>query len=172
MDPTKFDTFTKVLATSTSRRRALKSFVVATAGGFFGLGAIQKVSTVMAAPVTAVNQNSNTATSGSMSTVTGGNVSAQAPIIISSQPPSLQPSSSQPPSPCIGGTCGSFPGCHGNGNCACVQTPEGVGFCLGGNPICVSLQPCTSTSDCPPGFGCAINTCCGSQGVCVPPCPT
>ena len=98
MDPTKFDQFTKVLANSTSRRRALKGFVVATVGGLFSLGTLQKISTVAAEgndSATIANHNSNVATSGSTGATMGGNASAQtSPItetLSQSGPPSGGP---------------------------------------------------------------------------------
>jgi hypothetical protein len=48
MNPTRFDTLTKSLATSISRRRTLKGLVVTAAGGLFGLGTLWKLSTVLA----------------------------------------------------------------------------------------------------------------------------
>src|SRR6202035_2110212 len=40
MDPTKFDDLTKALATSTSRRQALKTIAATTIGGILGLAGI------------------------------------------------------------------------------------------------------------------------------------
>src|SRR5215472_10579735 len=40
MDPTKFDELTKALATSTSRRQALKTIAATTIGSILGLGGI------------------------------------------------------------------------------------------------------------------------------------
>jgi len=40
MEPTKFDELTKALATSTSRRNALKAFAATTLGGVLGLGGL------------------------------------------------------------------------------------------------------------------------------------
>jgi len=49
-------------------------------------------------------------------------------------------------------------------NCACTQTPEGLNACtdiyVGCDPT-----PCTSSTQCQPGFVCDIGNCCG--GVCV-----
>src|SRR5437868_14193866 len=43
MQPTKFDELTKSLASSTSRRHALRTIVTASVGSFFGLGGIGSV---------------------------------------------------------------------------------------------------------------------------------
>src|SRR6266436_7598071 len=43
MEPTKFDELTKALATSTSRRQALKTIAATTLGGILGLGGIGTV---------------------------------------------------------------------------------------------------------------------------------
>ena len=40
MDPSKFDDMTKAMATSTSRRQALKTIAATTLGGILGLGGI------------------------------------------------------------------------------------------------------------------------------------
>ena len=40
MEPTRFDEFTKVLATPTTRRQALKAIAATTLGGLLGLGGI------------------------------------------------------------------------------------------------------------------------------------
>lgn len=61
MNPTRFDTLTKSLATSISRRKTLKSLVVTTAGGLFGLGTLWKISTALASnsPLEVVCQDQN-----------------------------------------------------------------------------------------------------------------
>ena len=43
MEPTRFDDFTKVLASTTSRRQALKAIAATTMGGMLGLSGIGKV---------------------------------------------------------------------------------------------------------------------------------
>src|SRR5947207_10759155 len=43
MRPSNFDELTKVLASSTSRRHALRTIVAASVGSFFGLGGIRSV---------------------------------------------------------------------------------------------------------------------------------
>jgi len=62
-------------------------------------------------------------------------------------------------------TCAPPSGCNNNPNCSCFHTAEGgvactqEGFCNG----------CTSSSSCPPGQVCVVNTCCGSA--CLALCP-
>src|SRR5438105_14015127 len=43
MQPTNFDELTKALASSTSRRHALRTIIAASVGSFFGLGGIRSV---------------------------------------------------------------------------------------------------------------------------------
>jgi hypothetical protein len=64
------------------------------------------------------------------------------------------------PVPCSpAGSCGSFQtGCEGDNGCFCTQQVEGIGFC-GRIAPCPTLQTCTATADCPPGYACGA-TCC------------
>jgi hypothetical protein len=55
--------------------------------------------------------------------------------------------------------------CQDNPNCLCWETTEGTGFC-GGDGDC--SQTCTSSDQCPSGWKCVPNTCCGT--VCIAPC--
>ena len=74
-----------------------------------------------------------------------------------------------PPGECVGGTCkGGFPDC-GDPGCGCITRTDGSGFCTGPSP-CPDLTLCPlGDGDCPPGFVCAIDTCCVDP-VCVPAC--
>jgi hypothetical protein len=73
--------------------------------------------------------------------------------------------------PCAGGACGNLPRCSANNpDCLCFTTPEGDGACIPGSTPCRGLRPCTSSADCPPGYGCAVTSCCGNFGVCGPLC--
>lgn len=73
--------------------------------------------------------------------------------------------------PCAGGACGNLPRCSANNpDCLCFTTPEGDGACIPGSTPCAGLRPCTSSADCPPGYGCAVTSCCGNFGVCGPLC--
>ena len=62
--------------------------------------------------------------------------------------------------------------CQNDPNCFCLKTTEGTGFC---SQIarCPS-ETCSSSSECPPGWKCAVNTCCTAtpSSFCVPPCGT
>jgi hypothetical protein len=73
---------------------------------------------------------------------------------------------------CGGGLCATNrPGVPGD-VCACFEKTEdpGHGTCLG-NFFCATTA-CNTNTDCPTGFTCVTNTCCG-LGVqrCAPPCP-
>lgn len=60
--------------------------------------------------------------------------------------------------------------CQDNFGCGTVPPVDGCElFCHQGSS-CSSLDPCTSTSDCPEGWACA-NSCCGVL-LCLPPCGT
>jgi hypothetical protein len=68
------------------------------------------------------------------------------------------------------GVCGTFElGCLGQPNCACATLAEGGGRCAA-DAACNSATPCPGGSgQCPPGFRCYVNTCCGFP-VCLRDC--
>jgi hypothetical protein len=47
-----------------------------------------------------------------------------------------------------------------------LKTIENRGFC-GVHSSCI---PCTASAECPPGWRCVVETCCG-EPTCLPPCP-
>jgi hypothetical protein len=57
--------------------------------------------------------------------------------------------------------------------CACFELTEdpGNGLCLG-DFLCDSASACNTTADCPSGYTCVTNTCCGlGVQLCAPACP-
>jgi len=81
-----------------------------------------------------------------------------------------------PNQPCETFVCGN-PLCVDRPNllddCACFELTEspGNGLCLG-NYICGSTPECNVDADCPAGWSCTTNTCCGlGVRACAPPCP-
>jgi len=62
--------------------------------------------------------------------------------------------------------------CQNDPTCFCYKTTEGRGFC-GQESACLP-GTCSSSSECPPGWKCAVNTCCTTtpSSGCVPPCGT
>ncbi|MHC4948337.1 MAG: trypsin-like serine peptidase [Planctomycetota bacterium] len=62
--------------------------------------------------------------------------------------------------------CGPPDGGIGIGCFECI-TPDGGCLCVA-NDFCVNYEPCVD-GECPPGFACCVNTCCGTP-VCVPVC--
>ena len=71
---------------------------------------------------------------------------------------------------CAGGACGALPACAGGGDCVCFTTTEGTGGCAHGSTRCAGLTSCSSSSQCPPGYGCLATTCCGTGSICAPLC--
>jgi hypothetical protein len=65
---------------------------------------------------------------------------------------------------------GQATSCHGNTGCFCLKTTENRGFC-GTAALGCGATTCTASGDCPTGYRCVVNTCCG-EPVCAPPCPT
>ncbi len=58
-------------------------------------------------------------------------------------------------------------------DCFCFELTEapGTGKCLG-NYFCGLTPVCQTNADCPPGWSCTTNTCCGlGVQLCSPPCP-
>ena len=74
---------------------------------------------------------------------------------------------------CAPATCENFVSCTGGvgeaacGTPVCASTAGGGGVCLEGSTSCSSLSGCTTSTDCPDGGICAVNTCCGTP-VCIP----
>ena len=60
--------------------------------------------------------------------------------------------------------------CEDNPNCSCTQTIEGRGFCADFQVLCPA-ETCSSSSECPRGSKCLVNTCCDAPAVCLPSCP-
>jgi hypothetical protein len=61
--------------------------------------------------------------------------------------------------------------CESNPNCSCAQTIEGRGFCADFSGRCPA-ETCSSSSECPSGWKCIVNTCCPvGPNVCAPSCP-
>ncbi len=75
-----------------------------------------------------------------------------------------------PPCDCSGPACRGADDCGGVGkNCNCLATVEGDCFCHQGVSCgATGVVPCTSSTQCPPGWACAFSCCAGSQ--CHPPC--
>ena len=77
---------------------------------------------------------------------------------------------------CAGATCGTFRECSAPGNkCVCVTTGDpSVAYCVPAAIHCDTLQTCAPDFTCPPGFFCAVDTCCfftgttESRPVCTP----
>jgi hypothetical protein len=72
-----------------------------------------------------------------------------------------------------GFVCGSSPtACPGSGaeglGCFCFSTTLGHGACAS-DVFCGHTPSCTTQSDCPSGYICAPNTCCGGS-ICLPIC--
>jgi len=70
---------------------------------------------------------------------------------------------------CMGGACPFIGPCGPGGSCFCYTVPDGTGGC-GPSIPCFGAKPCTTCADCPSGSFCAINTCCGQAGICIPNC--
>ena len=59
-------------------------------------------------------------------------------------------------------------GCGPFGAAYCSHNTEGQCFCWQ-DDFCSGLQSCGSSADCPPGYSCIPNTCCGGP-VCIAGC--
>jgi hypothetical protein len=68
---------------------------------------------------------------------------------------------------CAGATCSSFERCGGGGSCVCASTATGGGLCVDGAVSCETLRRCPNgQSDCPGNATCIVNSCCVDP-VCV-----
>ena len=66
----------------------------------------------------------------------------------------------------------SLTSCQGTPFCFCTQTTEDTGFCANlnfGGLGCEQFQVCSSSSECPSGTMCVVDSCCGRQ-LCLPAC--
>jgi hypothetical protein len=73
-----------------------------------------------------------------------------------------------------GADLGTFVCRNTNGTCACQETIEGRGVCANFGSLCGTLKVCSSSSECPPGSKCIIDTPCEERcegARCVPVCP-
>lgn len=89
------------------------------------------------------------------------------PVVTGFTSPAHAAGSAGNPNPeCKGANCSTFVPCSSvNPDCVCTTTSSGGGFCVPGSTQCAGLDNCVAGS-CPPGFLCAVDTCCGVP-VCV-----
>jgi len=78
------------------------------------------------------------------------------------------------PSDCSANACGTVPlaACGQNsvtGTCLCAETNTGGCACF--QPICLEVATCSSDTDCPSGFACVVDQCCGAP-ICAALCGT
>jgi hypothetical protein len=137
MDPTTFDDLTKALATSTSRRQALKTIAAATIGGILGLGGI---GTALGAPK-CHRQG------------TGCDTTSQCCKGLSCQNGKCAPCTAN------GGTCSGNTDCC-SGNCS-------NGFCCASGQVGVSNGTCaTPCTTCSGGPRCGCGQCECDRNLC------
>lgn len=139
MDPTKFDALTKALATSTSRRQALKTIAATTIGSILGLGGIG----------TAFAKCKDTGHNCSKDEHCCSKVCCNGKCCA----PGLVCNNGQCVTPCegLGLPCTSDSQCC-SGFCSST-------ICGGAGVCCGVLTPCTSDSDCCCGGLCISGTC-------------
>jgi hypothetical protein len=63
--------------------------------------------------------------------------------------------------------------CEGDPECVCAKTTENRGFCA--RDVVGCGEPCTASSECPPGWRCLVASCCTDEegnpvNLCLPPC--
>jgi hypothetical protein len=161
MDTTRFDQFTFALASSGTRRQALRSFAgIATAAVAATALGVENGEAKRKKKGKGKGKGKGHGGNGG-----GGNGGGTQPPV--SRPPDMCPVSAKVNAP----ICGSEPG---GGTCDCHRTTEGNNFCGGMVDTCASLRPCTSTQDCRDSVGfhfycqAADGGACGQ--VCVPEC--
>jgi hypothetical protein len=175
MESSQFDKLTKALATSTSRRQALKAIAATTIGGILGLSGVGNVFAKSCTPNGRHCNRKTVCCSGYCSPTTDKCTCPPAPACSSLCPcPSGQT--------CQNGTCGpTCPmGCtqlsNGTMACRCTTAADctcGVQFCgsdvsLGLAGVCTasfsSTNACSGDSDCATGYYC------NGGGFCTPAC--
>jgi hypothetical protein len=168
MDTTRFDQFTFALASSSTRRQALRSLA--------GMATAAVVATALGVESGEARRkgkgkghghghgHGNGGSGGSGGSGGGGGGGTTPPV---SPPRDMCPVSAKVNAP----ICGSEPG---GLTCDCHRATEGNNFCGGQVDTCASLRSCTSTQDCRESVGfhffcqAADGGACGQ--VCVPEC--
>ena len=164
MEPSRFDDLTKALATSTSRRQALKTIAAATVGSILGLG---RLSTAFGAPKCHRNGLGCDTNSQCCSGYCQNGEKCTCPPA----PACTTPPNNTCPCPsgqtCCSGTCTDLS--SDNNNCgSCGNKCDACSTCQSGT--CVSS--CASGQVCLNGSCCAIcggATCCGPTCTCCGP---
>jgi hypothetical protein len=168
MDTTRFDQFTFALASSRTRRQALRSFA--------GFASAAVVATALGVELGEARRKGGGKGKGKGkggkgggnhggNSGGGGHDGATPPPV--TRPRDMCPVSAKVNAP----ICGSEPG---GLTCDCHRATEGNNFCGGQVDTCASLRPCTSTQDCRESVGfhffcqAADGGACGQ--VCVPEC--
>ena len=170
MDPTKFDELTKALATSTSRRQALKTIAATTIGGILGLSGIGNV---FAKPCTPLGRHCN------RKSVCCGGGSCDPTTSKCACPPgtTLLNGACCPNANVCGTTCLAAP-CDSS---QCLTCDSSTGTCVSSCDAgqCQTCQGGTCASSCNACSTCQGGTCvsscssgqdCLSNGTCASPC--
>ena len=158
MYSTKFDDLTKALATSTSRRQALKTIAATTVGSFLGLSGI---GTVFAKPCTPNGKHCSSKTvccSGFCDSTTKRCATCPSGCQTLANGTCAQICTGVPDSCTCGGSGGSV--CAGDSS-----SPTG-GVCSPNGAV--NTGTCTSDANCPPGYFCNTNF--GPPATCFPAC--
>ena len=103
----------------------------------------------------------------------GAAIAWSAPVLSSLRTPAFAQETPRCQEPCDFVCGGSAQPC-GAADCLCDRTTERTCFCLN-DAACDVLKACTSTAECPPGWGCVGIGCCpdlGTGHLCLPPCGT
>src|SRR5438270_6083664 len=156
MHPSNFDELTKVLASSTSPRHALRTIVAASVGSFFGLGGIRSVFGANRDCAKWCKQVFGPNTPAAMQCTSDG---AHHKGLCITCPNSVTPSSVC----CVkntSGYCSSYTGAH---CCASGQNCQN-GQCV--TPCTQAGQACTVNNCCSPGL-CCNGICCSSGQTCL-----
>ena len=192
MEPTKFDDLTKALATSTSRRQALKTIAATTLGSILGLSGIgtafgknktcaQWCAAVFGDNTPAAKQCTSDAAHGTGLCQTCGSATPTSSIcctrnasgFCSSYSPTL-PCACPSGQTCQNGTCSvcanpaseicnAVPGSCGVSGCFCVKSVEGGVYCAD-DYVCGGGVSCAADSDCVAQFG--SDYICMNEGSC------
>ena len=151
MDSSRFDDLTKALATSTSRRQALKAFGASVVGGILGLSGID----------TALAHKPFCRGNGSKCNRGSDCCSGYCANNVCTCPPAPACNSACPcpsDSTCLNGTC-----CPTSQACNGACCPSGT-VCVNG-ACCPTSQACNGTC-CPSGTTCVNGACCPTSQVC------
>ncbi len=184
MNSNHFDDFTKALASSTSRRQALRTLIGTATAGLLALSGMEKVFAKPGCISDGKHCNAKTVccsgycdpatqTCSPAPTTTTTTTTTSAPTTTTTTTPAPTTTTTTTVSPAICSSpypaCDNVKNCGSNGSCYCLQSVEGTIFCSSGGTcaFCNSSQDCINMGI---GTYCVSDPCCTQGAICAAVC--